>query len=59
MFDAIDQAYYAKRAAQEREQAEQAINHYIAKIHLRLAEEYERKAHALGSSGRRLETADG
>ena len=44
MFDEIDRAYFARRAAQERVQAQRAINASVARIHLELAEEYERKA---------------
>jgi hypothetical protein len=46
MFDEIDRTYYSRRAREAHERAERAGQPSIAKLHLRLGDEYEGKAEA-------------
>jgi len=47
MRDPTDQAYYVRRAKEERQRARAARNHCAANMHRDLAVEYERRAEAL------------
>lgn len=44
MFDEIDRAYFAKRAREAREKADQVADPAIKRVHLNMAEEYGRRA---------------
>lgn len=44
MFDRQDLAYFARRAKQERERAEVAPEPAARRVHLELADEYDRRA---------------
>jgi hypothetical protein len=47
MRNPTDQAYYERRAKEERQRARAARNHCAANMHRDLAVEYERRAEAL------------
>lgn len=48
MFDEQDRQYFARRAEVSRENAEAATDLAVRRIHLDLAEEYERRAEGRG-----------
>ena len=50
MRNPTDQAYYVRRAKEERQRARAARNHCAANMHRDLAVEYERRAEALSQN---------